>query len=57
MMNYFQNKMGDPAAITDIPLPGLAALTTNGFAFDYGVTPVARASRGGNTCSMGVQVY
>ncbi|MEW6120429.1 MAG: hypothetical protein AB1593_10105 [Pseudomonadota bacterium] len=57
MMNYFQTKMGDPAAITSIPLPGLAALTSNGYVFDYGVTPVARAARGGNTCQMGIQTY
>ncbi|AAZ96306.1 hypothetical protein Tbd_0353 [Thiobacillus denitrificans ATCC 25259] len=57
LMNYFANKMGDPVAIVDIPLPGLAALTSNGYTFDYGVSPVARASRGGNTCSMGVQTY
>jgi hypothetical protein len=57
LMNYFLNKMGDPAAIVSIPLPGLAALTSNGYYFDYGVSPVARAARGGNSCSMGVQTY
>ena len=57
LMNYFSNKMGDPAAITSIPLPGLAALTSNGYMFDYGVNPVARASRNGNSCSMGVQTF
>ncbi len=57
LMNYFSNKMGDPAAIVSIPLPGLAALTSNGYTFDYGVSPVSRASRGGNSCSMGVQTF
>lgn len=57
LMNYFANKMGDPVAITSIPLPGLAALTSNGYTFDYGVSPVSRASRGGNSCSMGVQTF
>lgn len=57
LMNYFSNKMGDPAAILSIPLPGLAALTSNGYTFDYGVSPVSRASRGGNSCSMGVQTF
>ncbi|MGV8989801.1 MAG: hypothetical protein ACOH1Q_00230 [Thiobacillus sp.] len=57
LMNYFSNKMGDPAAILSIPLPGLAALTSNGYAFDYGVSPVSRASRGGNSCKMGVQTF
>ncbi len=57
MMNYFLKNMGDPAKIVSIPLPGLAALTTSGYTFDYGVSPVARASRGGNTCRMGTQVY
>jgi hypothetical protein len=57
MMNYFLTKMGDPAAIVSIPLPGLAALTSNGFTFDYGVSPVSRAARGGNSCQMGVQTY
>lgn len=57
LMNYFINKMGDPAAITIIPLPGLTALTTNGYNFDFGVRPVQRASRDGNSCQMGVQHY
>ena len=57
MMNYFLTKMGDPAAIVSIPLPGLAALTSNGYTFDYGVNPVSRAARSGNSCQMGVQTY
>ena len=57
LMNYFSNKMGDPVAIDTIPLPGLAALTSNGYTFDYGVSPVSRASRNGNSCSMGVQTF
>lgn len=57
LMNYFANKMGDPVAITSIPLPGLAALTSNGYAFDYGVSPVSRAARNGNSCQMGIQTY
>jgi hypothetical protein len=57
LMNYFSNKMGDPVAIDTIPLPGLAALTSNGYTFDYGVSKVSRASRGGNSCSMGVQTF
>ena len=57
LMNYFSNKMGDPAAIVSIPLPGLAALTSNGYAFDYGVSPVSRAARSGNSCQMGIQTF
>lgn len=57
MMNYFSTKMGDPAAIVSIPLPGLAALTSNGYTFDYGATPVSRAARSGNSCKMGIQVF
>ena len=57
LMNYFANKMGDPAAIVSIPLPGLAALTSNGYVFDYGTSPVARASRNGNSCSVGIQTF
>ena len=57
LMNYFLTRMGDPAAIVSIPLPGLAALTSNGYIFDYGVNPVSRAARSGNSCQMGVQTY
>ena len=57
LMNHFQTKMGDPVAISSLPLPGLAALTSNGYTFDYGATPVSRAARNGNTCQMGVQVF
>ena len=57
LMNHIQAKMGSVDAITSLPLPGLAALTSNGAIFDYGVNPVSRAQKDGNTCKPSYQLY
>ncbi len=52
-----KTELGSPVSIASIPLPGLAAIPSGDFPFDYGVSQVGRATRGGNTCSPSYQVY